>query len=739
MIATLGRALNLLESGLSIIPIGDQKIPWIKWKPYQQSQITQEELKKLGADQRTKGFGICTGFNGLECIDIDLKLLPTLKDQKEFWEEYVQMLKDHIDDFESKFVIYKTLNSGYHIIYRCEKIEGNKTIAKLKGHDRAIIETRGIGGYIFIYDNQISEIDYTQIKEISTDDRALLFGISKYFDYKEDVEKIEIKDHNEGLTPWDDYNKRNTVFDVFGSDFSIVRKLRDKIVIKREGAESPHSGYVFNETGLMYLFSTATVYPAQTGLSPFSVYAWKHHNGDHKKAAGQLYNEGYGERKKITKKFEKPNIDVDSIEFPIDIFPENIQTYLIESNKSLNNSIDYMGCSFLWVLSLIVGNSCKIQVKPGWKESVNLWLALVGRAGIGKTPSINHIINPLKRKNSFEIKNYQKEYIKYLEYRDLSQDEKKYAEPVKMPSRKQFIVNDVTIEALIELHEENPNAVGVYKDELNGWVKDMNKYRTGSDLEFWLSVFSNEQTSATRKTAKSNHIDSPVIPVLGGIQPGIFSQISTEENKDNGFLDRLLLCFPELQANYYNRLNLNPEIIDWYENYIINLYDVIKTKVIRYNINNEIEPWICTWNEKADRQWERIYNKIIDMINSDSENEFVKSMLSKQISYIPRFALLLNTLYNYDLYDPNFLITEITEKSVLSAEKLSDYFILMAKKIKFDTIEKRELKDLVNDIKDMPLKEKIIHIFQVIPDANKTEVAELLNTSRQTIYKNLKS
>jgi DNA-directed RNA polymerase specialized sigma subunit len=185
-------------------------------------------------------------------------------------------------------------------------------------------------------------------------------------------------------------------------------------------------------------------------------------------------------------------------------------------------------------------------------------------------------------------------------------------------------------------------------------------------------------------------------------------------------------------------LNLNPEIIDWYENYIINLYDVIKTKVIRYNINNEIEPWICTWNEKADRQWERIYNKIIDMINSDSENEFVKSMLSKQISYIPRFALLLNTLYNYDLDDPNFLITEITEKSVLSAEKLSDYFILMAKKIKFDTIEKRELKDLVNDIKDMPLKEKIIHIFQVIPDANKTEVAELLNTSRQTIYKNLK-
>jgi hypothetical protein len=738
MIATLGRALNLLDSGLSIIPIGDKKVPWIKWKPYQENQITQEELKRLGSDSRTKGFGICTGFNGLECFDIDLKVLNNLKDQKEFWEEYLQMLKDNIDDFDSKFVIYKTLNSGYHIIYRCDQIEGNKTVAKLKSHDRAIIETRGKGGYIFIYDNKISEKDYNSIQEISADDRSILFGISKFFDYKEDVELMDVKDQNEGLTPWEDYNNRNTVFDVFQNDFSIVRKLRDKIVIKRDGAESPHSGYVFTESGLMYLFSTATIYPAEKGLSAFSVYAWKYHNGDHKKASAQLYSEGYGERKKIVKTFEKPKINDSEIEFPIDVFPENLQTYLIESNKSLNTSIDYMGCSLLWVLSLIVGNSCKIQVKPGWKESVNLWLALVGRAGIGKTPSINHIINPLKKKNSFEIKSYQKEYAKFIEYKDLALEEKKYAEPVKMPSRRQFIVNDVTIEALIELHEENPNAIGVFKDELNGWIKDMNKYRTGSDLEFWLSVFSNEQTSATRKTSKSNHIDSPVIPVLGGIQPGIFSQISTEENKDNGFLDRLLLCFPELHANYYNRKNLDVDLIDWYENYIINLYDVIKKKVIRHNINQEIEPWVCVWDSDSDIEWERVHNKIIDMINSDTENEFVKSMLAKQISYIPRFALLLNILYNYDLDKPNFDITQITKKSILSAEKLSDYFILMAKKIKFDTLEKKELKQLLLELKDLPVKEKVKQIVATIPDVNKKELAELLDTSRQTIYNYLK-
>ena len=46
------------------------------------------------------------------------------------------------------------------------------------------------------------------------------------------------------------------------------------------------------------------------------------------------------------------------------------------------------------------------------------------------------------------------------------------------------------MEALSGFTPRKDNAVGVFKDELVGWLKDMNKYRAGSDLEFWLSVWS---------------------------------------------------------------------------------------------------------------------------------------------------------------------------------------------------------------------------------------------------------
>ena len=38
------------------------------------------------------------------------------------------------------------------------------------------------------------------------------------------------------------------------------------------------------------------------------------------------------------------------------------------------------------------------------------------------------------------------------------------------------------MEALIDLHENVPHGIGIFKDELAGWLKDMNKYRSGSDL-----------------------------------------------------------------------------------------------------------------------------------------------------------------------------------------------------------------------------------------------------------------
>lgn len=752
---SLERCYRLLDTGYSLITVGQNKKPNYSWKQCQTKPLNKSAfkvqydykggiMKKDGTEmEATAGVGIVTGYDNLEVIDVDLKVFSSLPEQTDFWNELLSFIKDNIDDFDLKFVIYKTKNQGYHILYKCDTIQGNTKIANLAGMKEAVIESRGVGGYVFIYDNQISKLSYNDVQKITDKDRQILWDICKTYNHIEQVEEItpDKKSANEykeaDIKPWDDYNKKVSIFDIIGEDFKIIRTLPDRYVIKRHGGESVHSGSIFKNSGCMYLFSTGTIYPHQELISPFKAYTIKYHKGNFHNAGAEVYRLGYGTRvvPKPKEIKEKIKIDTNDLIFPIDIFPLHIQNYIMECNKTLDSSIDYMGCSMMWLLSVIIGNSMVMKVKNGWMEVANIWIAVVGQAGIGKSPSIQNILGPLQEINSREIKEYIKKSEKYDAFMALDKKEKENHEEVKKPKKTQFIANDITLEALVQMHEENPNAVGVFKDELNGWFKDMNKYRAGSDLEFWLSTWSGKSVSLNRKTATSSFVDKPLIPVHGGIQPGVLNIFYTDENKDNGFIDRMLLSYPDMIIEQYNDNEMDFSTIQWYKDLIVNFYQYIKNNMIFYNEFEDIQPNVCVFLPDARKEWKRIFNEITNIQNSDDENEYMKSMLPKQKSYIPRFAMLINAFNLYVEGHRDHKLFEVTKVSILKAEKLSKYFIAMAKKIKVNSIERNELKETIILNKTKTTAEKFMEMYRVNPDMNKKEASELLGVSRTQIYR----
>ena len=149
---SLERCYRLLDSGYSLITVGNNKMPNYSWKLCQTTPLSKDKfklqydykggiIKKDGTEmQATNGVGIVTGYDNLEVIDIDLKVFTSLEEQNNFWNELLSFIKANIDDFELKFVIYKTKNQGYHILYKCDTVAGNTKIAKLKGMKEAVIE-----------------------------------------------------------------------------------------------------------------------------------------------------------------------------------------------------------------------------------------------------------------------------------------------------------------------------------------------------------------------------------------------------------------------------------------------------------------------------------------------------------------------------------------------------------------------------------------------------------------------
>ena len=733
MLIPLTHAKRLIDLGYSLIVSDHEKTPIGKWTKLQQTPLTKEEFEIRYNWTEVHYVGLVTGYNGFECIDVDLKVFATLKEQNDFWNEFLQLLKDNIDDFDLKFTIYKTINQGYHILYKTKVVEGNKKIARLKGHTEAVIESRGKGGYCVVYTNNITDLTYLDVKHISDKDREILWTICKMYNWTGDEDiKQDVSDKYEStLSPWKDYNERVSIWDIISDDFKIVSKTQNQDIIKRNGGTSPHSGYIYRDSGCMYLFSTGTIYPHEELISPFKAYTYKYHNGDFTAAARDIYSQGYGSRKgtKITLQPIDLKVNIERVKFPIDVFDEEIQQYIVQSSQTLGLSIDYMGCAFLWSLSVCIGNSFNVEIKPGWRETATLWLAVVGKPGIGKTPSLNQIIYPLQKLNIRKQKEFQKEYAKFVEFEKLDKEQKKFAEDVKRPKSEQFIVGDITLEALIDLHETNPNCIGVFKDELAGWFKDMNKYRAGSDLEFWLSSWNGQSISLNRKTAKSAFVDKPFIPVIGGIQPDVFEQFATGVNKENGFIDRILISYPELHVDKYNTNIMHHDVLRSYETFLIHLKESLQINFFKVDEKGEIMPQIARFSNEANDEWIRIHDKISDLQNSDDENEYMKSMLPKQKSYIPRFAMILNILMSSYAEDMNANL--ITKEAMLKAERLSDYFINMSKLVKQDAQEKADLRKLASHGTNK--YDQFVSMYKSDIKLNRTTASEILQVSRRTV------
>ena len=244
----------------------------------------------------------------------------------------------------------------------------------------------------------------------------------------------------------------------------------------------------------------------------------------------------------------------------------------------------------------------------------------------------------------------------------------------------------------------------------------------------------------------------PNLKIIHYVAPSLWAWRPKRGYKIAKFIDHILALFPfepKIMQEFgiscdfvghpissmptYNENELSYDVLDWYKENIIAFFDKLKYVIQRDNDNNII-PMTAKFSEDAKKEWVRIFNEITSYQNSDDENEYLKSMYPKQKSYIPRFTLLIHA------FDENFSaggnVLEVSKESVLKAEKLSKYFIATAKKIKINAVEVFDIKTTLKG--GSTNFEKVKLIFEKDADFNRTQIAELLGVSRQTILRFLK-
>lgn len=305
--------MNLLQTaqqytaaGLSVIGCNN-KIPVGKsWMEYQKNIPTEADLIDMFQNRKAKQIAIICGqvSSNLEVIDVDTK--HALEPDK-FWDDLWGQICDYFHD-KPPFVLVQTQSGGYHILYRCETIEGNKKLAsrERKKPQRPIcfLETRGEGGYIIAAPSNRWKLlsgSYDKIPTLSIDQRDDVLTICRSFNevFKEAATKPKKSvDHAYSNTPWEAYNNDTKepwqdVLNDAGWEFTFDTSERS--YWKRPGTENKYSANFHFEKRLFYTFSGNGGLEENKGFTPMAILAFLKFDGDFSKATAHIRELGYGE------------------------------------------------------------------------------------------------------------------------------------------------------------------------------------------------------------------------------------------------------------------------------------------------------------------------------------------------------------------------------------------------------------------------------------------------------------
>jgi len=292
-------ALSALQLGLSTVPskMDGSKAPASYWKKYMQTLPTEAEINSWYCNGQT-GIGIvCGSISGnLECLDFDTK---------DAWRTYKETAKHSglggiLERIETGYS--EESPNGFHLLYQCEEVDGNKKLAKRASDGKATIETRGEGGYIIIAPShgkvnvdgsyELLNGGFETIEKITPEERKLLISLARSFcevtavRAKQSAPKPRTDSDRPGdrfirTSTWEQVLEPHGWMKVYTSGGTTHWRRPDKQL-----GISATTNYA--DSDLLYVFSTSTPFESEQGYNRFSAYAVLNHGGDFTAAARAL-------------------------------------------------------------------------------------------------------------------------------------------------------------------------------------------------------------------------------------------------------------------------------------------------------------------------------------------------------------------------------------------------------------------------------------------------------------------
>ncbi len=266
------------------------------------------------------------------------------------------------------------------------------------------------------------------------------------------------------------------------------------------------------------------------------------------------------------------------------LLPAAFRVWVMDVDERMQCPPDFPAVAAMVGAGAVIGRQLAIRPKrrDDWTVVPNIWGAVVGRPSLMKSPALHETLMPLVAMEAEAAKRHreavadweaaqvvsrQAEKVNEAEIRKALKQKNHAAahalaredlDPGDQPARRRYVVNDTTVEKLGVILNENPNGVLIFRDELSGFLRAMDREGHEQDRAFYLEAWNGYGRYTYDRIGRGTlDIEACCVSILGGIQPGPLSDYLIgavrQGAADDGLIQRFQLAvWPDAPAVWRN-------------------------------------------------------------------------------------------------------------------------------------------------------------------------------------------
>mgnify|MGYP000624877358 CR=1 FL=1 len=378
-------------------------------------------------------------------------------------------------------------------------------------------------------------------------------------------------------------------------------------------------------------------------------------------------------------------------EFPLEALPGVLRDMVRETAHSYQVPSDLPASLILAACAAAIGKQYRVQVKPDWTESCNLYIAVAMPPASRKSPVFKTIMEPLEelekkhwKKHGDQIKEQSRQ--RAILEKSLKQAENKAAKAETIEEQQKalelisdlerrmpevtkplrILADDITPEKAANLLCENHGRLAIMSSEGGIFDTIAGRYSQNvSNLDVFLKAFSGDMLRVDRMGRETEIIENPCLTIGLTFQQSIFTNFNSKsEFRGRGLLGRFLFCSPVDMIGYrlIDTPSIFPAIRAKYTNAI---------RALAANIDTDNATNFLMFSSEAKSALSKFQYKIESEMQPGERLSSISDWGGKLVGSVIRIAGILHAVkYEHESSNLN-----IEVETIISAIAIGEYFI----------------------------------------------------------------